>query len=460
MRGVINTEINERRTPGVNSPITTFYKVGAIVEIEEAVIGDPYEGDDLWYKLKNGCYLWSGGVDIEADSAGLAPEDHDQYLISYRNIHPDGRPNMNSKSPPDKLYFTPVRLPAESESIRVNELMPELFAESVMQSVRKFNRDRGNVLIYIHGYQPLFPSLKLDLFLGLVKSYLTHPLNSIAKVIFLSWPAHGGAGRKTTDDRSIKMGEHFSDMGMFKTFKVLSDKLKAEGRALNLIVHSFGHQLLNGMINPFPANPIPTDPTGLKNVFENIFLMAPDISVHVTKKGGKTLNNYFQDRDGRSFLYMYSGLTMLAKNVYVFHDKYDYLLYSSTKKFVGSRNLRGIDSPEKRFEITGDYRNLGNYGKVKIDQTIDEEKFEFIDVDKLVTDGTPGKFSDFPFRHIKGTRPANEIEKVYANFDYSGINGEWIIFNINRFGSHHRYLFTCRPVVEKVLKLLLGGPTP
>ena len=29
---------------------------------------------------------------------------------------------------------------------------------------------------------------------------------------------------------------------------------------------------------------------------------------------------------------------------------------------------------------------------------------EFIDVDELVTSGTPGKFSDFPFRHIKGTR--------------------------------------------------------
>jgi hypothetical protein len=451
MRGIINTETNERQRPGVNSPTRTFYKVGDVVDIVDAVTGDPYEGDDLWYKLTNGCYLWSGGVDIEADSAGLAPEDHDQYMISYRNILPDGRPNMNSKSVPDKLYFTPVRLPAESESIRVNELLPELFADGVMQSVRKFHRDRKNVLIYIHGYQPLLPSLKLDLFLSLVKSYLTHPLNTIAKVIFMSWPAHGGAGRKTTDDRSLKMGEHFSEKGMFETFKVLSDKLKAEGRALNLIVHSFGHQLLNGMINPFPTNP-----ANLENVFENIFLMAPDITVHVTKKGGKTLNNYFKDRDGRSFLYLYAGLKVLAKNVYVFHDKYDYLLYSSTKKFVGPRNLKGVDAPEKRFEITGDYRNLGNYGRVEIDQTIDDERFEYVDVDELVTKGAPGKFSDFPFRHIKGTRPANEIEKVYANADYSGINGEWIIFNINRFGNHHRYLFTCKPVVEKVLKLMLG----
>lgn len=446
-RGIVTLAMNERLTPSVNAPVTNTYDKGKTVYVQESVFGDLYDGDDLWYKLDNGHYVWSGAVNVHEDCSDLSDKDRNHFLISYRQVYPDGRPNLDTKIPPDSLYYTPIKLPANTENIRVNNLIPKIFAQAVAQSVSDLEAKRKHVFVYIHGYQ-LFSSLKLDLLSNFVLSYLTHPENSIAKMLFMAWPGQGGPSRKTVDDRTIRAGQNFTSKGLFEPFKELSDELKKQGRCLNLIVHSFGHQLLDGMLNHNSGANIPS------KVFENVFLMAPDVSHVTVKENGKVLRNYYKDKDGQDYLYKYAGLRDLANRVHVFYDKYDYLLYSSTKKFVEKGDLKNANTKEERLSITGDYRNLGNYGNGKIDK--DERlnpDFNYVDVDALFEKAPPADLSDFPFREIRDN-PRKNVDWVWSDADYDGINAGGIIFNMKRFPDHHRYLFTCKAVVDEVLRIL------
>jgi hypothetical protein len=225
--------------------------------------------------------------------------------------------------------------------------------------------------------------------------------------------------------------------------------LKDNGKALNLIVHSFGHQLLNGMLNPDPLHigKIPG------KIFENIFLMAPDVAHLTVQQGGQTIKNYFKDADGIDFHYDFTKLDQIASRVHVFHDKYDYLLYSSTKKFVGAANLENVATPASRFNLTKDYRNLGNYGDQIFPPVNRIPGFNYIDIEALIADEEPVNTNAFPFRRIRRSA-RRKVDDVWKSSDYEGINVGKIIFNLKRFPDHHRYLFTCKSVVDKVLSLL------
>ena len=459
MRGTVNIDLNERRhRPSVNATISGTYKKGDIVEIEDAVLGDMYDGDDLWYKLKNGAFVWNGAVDVDVDCGRLSERDREHYLISYRNARPDGKPDMFDQDPASSLFFMPVRLPVTEENIRLNHLLPGPFADGVMQSIGKLtNKGQRHVFVYIHGFQP-FSSLKLDLFSSFVQNYLTHPKNKIAKVLFMVWPAQG-LSRKRADDRAIQAGKDFTSNKLWAGFEELSIRLRKEGKFLNLLAHSFGNQLLNGMVNPdnpLDINNIP------EHIFENVFLMAPDVTHLTVRKmadpndpakfiNGARLRNFFGRED--TFNYDYSGLTRLAKNVHVFHDQFDYLLYASTKKFVGSRNIRRVDD---RLALTKDYRNLGNYGESQILlPELLQAGFTFSNVQDLVSKTSPGNLCDFPFQKMKsGSAFEEEIKKVISDADYEGFGLLEILFNRRSFENYHKYVYTCKPVVDEVLRLL------
>ena len=457
MRGIVNTDVNERERPTVNSRILRFYGAGDTVEITEQVLGDPYDSDDVWYKLASGAFVWNGAVDVDIDCTGLTQEDREQWLICYRKIDGQGRPDMFSKFPPATLSFSKLMLPADSAGVRAEHWTPKEFAVKIANSVNALANPRQHVFVYIHGYQ-LLSSLKLDLLCHFVQNYTASEDNTIAKVLFMAWPAQGGPSRKTVDDRSLKAGQEFTENNLFNTFRELSAELAKTGKSLNLIVHSFGHQLLNGMLNPDPAHVgnIPggplSDGTIPPKIFENVFLMAPDVTHLTVQQGGQTIKNYFADEDGIDFHYEFTRLKQIANQVYIFHDKYDYLLYSSTKKFVGG-HLQNVATPTARFNLTKDYRNLGNYGD-QIDPPINRiQGFEYIDLEELIGNDDPDGTNEFPFRRIRKSA-RRQVDKVVKSSDYDGINAGKIIFNLKRFPNHHRYLFTCKLVVDKVLSLL------
>lgn len=64
MKARVNTYLNERtHKPSVNAPGNRYYQPGDLIEVVQIVNGDHYEGNKVWYKLDNGAYVWSGGVE-------------------------------------------------------------------------------------------------------------------------------------------------------------------------------------------------------------------------------------------------------------------------------------------------------------------------------------------------------------------------------------------------------------
>src|SRR6185295_14757786 len=104
MRGFIIQEINERESPSVEAEVLGYYAVGSVVDIEDVVPGDVYDGEDLWYKLKTGTYLWAGGVNVQRDVSVLPEEDRKHFLISYRQADTNDIPDLGEKEPPNTLY--------------------------------------------------------------------------------------------------------------------------------------------------------------------------------------------------------------------------------------------------------------------------------------------------------------------------------------------------------------------
>jgi subtilisin family serine protease len=43
-----------------------YYDVGDVVEIEQGVIGEAYKNNNLWYKLNDGGFAWSGGIEFSS----------------------------------------------------------------------------------------------------------------------------------------------------------------------------------------------------------------------------------------------------------------------------------------------------------------------------------------------------------------------------------------------------------
>jgi subtilisin family serine protease len=65
MKARVITHLNIRtRVPAVlpdNNP--GYYKANDIIEIAETVTGEKYKGNNVWYKLSDGGFVWSGGVE-------------------------------------------------------------------------------------------------------------------------------------------------------------------------------------------------------------------------------------------------------------------------------------------------------------------------------------------------------------------------------------------------------------
>jgi subtilisin family serine protease len=85
MKARIKTYLNIRTgKPEVlpdNNPVDAYYKPGDEIEIAETVEGEEYNKNKTWYKLTNGTFVWSGGVDNFKQS-GIYPWWIDNSLFS------------------------------------------------------------------------------------------------------------------------------------------------------------------------------------------------------------------------------------------------------------------------------------------------------------------------------------------------------------------------------------------
>ncbi len=384
------------------------------------------------------------------------PNELDQFLICYRQKAANGLIDLKKKDVPNRLYYSEVKLPNKASNTEIYDWTAKEFTEKVTASLGKIenpnnenNEKRDQVMVYMHGYD-LTSKLKLKLFSAYVRNYIIQSNNRIAKVIFFTWPSQGWVARKYVDDRTLDFGHRFVSNDLFNDLKVLSDTLKGEGYQLNLMVHSFGHQLLNGILNPTKKE---YEKNIYKGIFNKVFLMAPDVSRMVLNKGGYKIKNYYDDDPDdnvNEFKYDYSNLKKLGNQTYVFYDKNDYLLYISTKKFIGKRRINNADH-KRRMEFSQIYGNLGNYGSGSIggdDPFQLQSGFEFRNIQKLI-DADFDCSSKFPFQRMR-RKFKEQINKVWSSYVYRKIRGG--IFRIMRMTNHHRYLFTSEDVVREVQK--------
>ncbi|MCF0074446.1 alpha/beta hydrolase [Dyadobacter sp. CY261] len=442
MEGIINDDLDRQtQRPGPNGQ-RPFFTRGTTVQITGAV----YDGRERWFITADGTKVIGNKVELDGYS-GLSDQDRSNFFVCYR-AHNAGVPIIDMADAPDKLFFANLP-PAPNLQFRVNELFPEVFATGVTQAVSRLPESRKHVFVYIHGFD-WEPGLKLDLVPQFVQSYLQHPQNTVANVLYMGWPSYGW--RKKADDRSIGFGQKFTQNGLFEYFEVLSKKLKEAGKTLNLVVHSFGHQLLNGMINPGEGHTIPT------GIFENIFLMAPDVTHLAVQQGGVQLRNMRRKFKGPHFHYNYTPLKQLAKHVHIYYDPSDYLLYVSSKQFNLNEDTGNFDPRPDAEGLTTDFRNLGSYGDeiFKKDPNLKlEEGFNFynvLDIIKESPDPTPNAL-------LYGFLDNDDEAMAKArNGDYSDINLLKTFWEKDFLMKHHAYLFSCQPVVAHVLQRLAGVP--
>lgn len=95
MKARVKVKLNERtQYPGVNAPNRSFFKVNEEIEITDIVNGESIDGNNVWYKLDNGSYVWSGGVE---GIASISEEDETSDDISRPVVQPPRRFNYNSE---------------------------------------------------------------------------------------------------------------------------------------------------------------------------------------------------------------------------------------------------------------------------------------------------------------------------------------------------------------------------
>lgn len=89
MKARVKTYLNERtQKPSVNAPNYHYYSPGDEIEIVDIVNGDNYDGIDVWYKLDNDSFVWSGGVEgvqkIETQRSEISSEIQEQ-LVNFNS---------------------------------------------------------------------------------------------------------------------------------------------------------------------------------------------------------------------------------------------------------------------------------------------------------------------------------------------------------------------------------------
>ncbi len=436
MKGIIIKNTYLRSRPSVNAQELAELDINETVFIADIVLGDEVDENDEWYRLREIGFVWSGAVQPDTTLDLPDSEDFIQYLISYRKTSPAGKPKTDSTDIPERLSFQRLVLPAMYENLALHQ-DEDFFVGNIINDLRKSTvATKKHVILYVPGYQPL-PNLSFELWEAFVQHYFKHPSQSVAKVIFFSWPSHQ-LGRRTIDDRAIEAGKRFGANHLHSVITKLSEQLKLIGKTLNLVVHSFGHQLLNGFLNsglPFNER---------SRVFHRIFLMAPDITKESLRPpNGIFLKNFYtgSGHSGTSH-YNLTEISSLALGTHIFWDKYDYLLHVSTRKFAE----KIVGTTEEYPQIL-DYRNLGNYQRKYIWQNV-----YHYDLQTLIPTGGDKGFKNL-FDRPKWRRRMEEVadrEESYQDI------GEFIalLLNNGKFTKHHRYLFTSKTVADKVISIL------
>ncbi len=399
------------------------------------------------------------------------------YVLSNRAIEfkpGQARPELDTdnKKLADRniMHFGLYPINNRNQRLSINAVDINTFTGGISSHVEQLPQGKRDVMLYIHGYDA-FPKLKLELLEQVHQKYVADYQTTIGKIIFFSWPSHGF--RKKIDDRANTYGQELFQH--FPFFKQLSEKLAQKGSRLHLLVHSFGHQLLNGFISTPGFQQLPQ---AERKIFDQIFLMAPDvprgcINTAINSNGILVPNRHGNPKER---LYNFTLLDDLGSQLHIFYDDHDFLLYLSSKYLISRNHYKtekekwkqaGLDFPTARKKFMTVYHILGAWGADTDVTTF--SKFNLYNINQLAEDATlkselkPGRSA------LPEPDPSALIfiEKLKKNFNYIHLKpGLKALLKLlakgdlafKKWANRHRYFITGDIVVLKVKAILEGTP--
>lgn len=125
MKAKVKKPLNERGgKPSVNAPNDNYYNPGDILEIVDIVNGDTIDNNSLWFKLDNGKYVWSGGIEgvVDANTTEnideMEEEKIDQWWINNYGIPEIWAKGITGKGVKIAIIDTGISLPHKDLNIK------------------------------------------------------------------------------------------------------------------------------------------------------------------------------------------------------------------------------------------------------------------------------------------------------------------------------------------------------
>lgn len=253
------------------------------------------------------------------------------HLITNRRLRPDGRMDAWHPKPDPAGVIRHAAVPVAALSRRNHRPAPldaDRLCGAVRDSLRLQDGRRRDVLFFIHGHRLFLPGLRLGLLRTLHDRYAAGPRGPVGVIVFFSWPDRGWPWSE--DAEAYRSGRSFF-AGNAGLLAALRD---AAGGRLHLLVLSFGHHLLAGMVAQAVAAGHDAPP------FRTCLLAGADVPQAAIGVGGVTVSS--RGDAGRS--YRFDQLHRLGERTVVYHDPRDPVL-------PGSRRLMMVR-----------YRRLGRFG--------------------------------------------------------------------------------------------------
>ena len=207
---------------------------------------------------------------------------------------------------------------------------------AVRSDLRRQDDAHRDVLFFIHGHRLSLPGLRLGLLRELHDRYVGGPRGPVGVIVFFSWPDRGWPWSE--DDEAYRAGRAFFAQGS-GLLAALSDA--ANGR-LHLLVQSFGHHLLAGMVAQAVAEQHDAPP------FRACLLVGADVPQEAIGAGGVRVSSR---RDaGRS--YRFDRMDRLGERTVVYYDRRDRILPGSRRVMMtryprlGRLGCAGLQVPD------------------------------------------------------------------------------------------------------------------
>lgn len=239
------------------------------------------------------------------------------------------------KPDPKKVSHATVSVGAlHLRNHRASSLCVNRLCEAVHTDLRRRDDMHRDVLFFIHGHRLSIPGLRLGLLRELHDQYVEPKHGPVGVIIFFAWPDRGWPWSE--DEEAYRAGCAFFALHA----AMLAALSCAAGGRLHLLVQSFGHHLLAGMMAKAITDNYVARP------FRSCLLVAADVPQESIACGGVRLSGGDGARD-----YRLDQMQRFGEQTVVYYDPGDWILPISRRlvmpcyRRLGRLGCKGLRVP-------------------------------------------------------------------------------------------------------------------